>query len=132
MLVSTARFGLMRSIQASASETLTAVGAAVLGVVLCAAPAYLAARGVPEIPHDLIARGHNCLLLRFPGSREYFWTFATHDGPLKLTVGVESEYKLELQVLDPRGEVVARGVSDMTACMVSLPSCSPRRGEVMC
>jgi len=33
------------------------------------------------------------------------------DGPLKLTVGVESEYKLELQVLDPRGEVVARGVS---------------------
>jgi DNA-binding transcriptional LysR family regulator len=54
--------------------------------VICAAPAYLAARGVPEIPHDLIARGHNCLLLRFPGSREYFWTFATHDGPLKLTV----------------------------------------------
>lgn len=54
--------------------------------VLAAAPAYLAARGTPEIPQDLIEKGHNCLLLRFPGSREYFWTFATHEGPLKLSV----------------------------------------------
>jgi DNA-binding transcriptional LysR family regulator len=54
--------------------------------VLCAAPAYLAERGTPETPNDLVAHGHTCLLLRFPGSREYFWTFATHDGPLKLNV----------------------------------------------
>ena len=54
--------------------------------VLCAAPSYLDAHGTPEIPQDLLDRSHNCLLLRFPGSREYFWTFATHDGPLKLTV----------------------------------------------
>ena len=52
--------------------------------VLFAAPAYLAARGTPETPHDLLAQGHNCLLLRFPGSREYYWTFATHDGPVKI------------------------------------------------
>ena len=54
--------------------------------VLCAAPDYIARHGAPETPDDLIARGHNCLLLRFPGSKEYFWTFATQDGPLKLNV----------------------------------------------
>jgi DNA-binding transcriptional LysR family regulator len=41
--------------------------------VLCAAPAYLAARGAPESPRDL-AR-HDCLLLRFPGSQQFRWTF---------------------------------------------------------
>lgn len=54
--------------------------------VLCATPAYLDQHGVPETPGDLIARNHNCLLLRFPGSKEYFWTFATHEGPLKLNI----------------------------------------------
>ena len=53
--------------------------------VLCAAPDYLARRGTPETPHDLIAQNHNCLLLRFPGSREYYWTFSTHEGPQKVT-----------------------------------------------
>ena len=53
--------------------------------VLVAAPAYLAARGTPETPQDLLAQDHNCLLLRFPGSREYYWTFSTHDGPVKIT-----------------------------------------------
>jgi DNA-binding transcriptional LysR family regulator len=54
--------------------------------VLCAAPSYLAEHGAPETPADLVERGHNCLLLRFPGSREYFWNFATHEGPVKLNV----------------------------------------------
>lgn len=54
--------------------------------VLCAAPGYLSGRKTPEIPQDLIAQDHNCLLLRFPGSKEYYWTFATHEGPLKLNV----------------------------------------------
>jgi DNA-binding transcriptional LysR family regulator len=53
--------------------------------VLVAAPAYLAARGAPETPQDLLAQDHNCLLLRFPGSREYYWTFSTPDGPVKIT-----------------------------------------------
>ncbi len=54
--------------------------------LLCAAPGYLAARGTPEIPADLIDHGHSCLLLRFPGSKEYFWTVSTHEGPVKLNV----------------------------------------------
>lgn len=41
--------------------------------VLCAAPAYLARRGTPETPRDLA--GHDCLLLRFPGSQQFRWTF---------------------------------------------------------
>jgi DNA-binding transcriptional LysR family regulator len=53
--------------------------------VVCAAPAYLEKHGMPETPEDLL-RGHNCLLLRFPGSKEYYWTLAGHDGPVKLNV----------------------------------------------
>jgi DNA-binding transcriptional LysR family regulator len=41
--------------------------------VLCAAPAYLARRGAPETLRDL-AR-HDCLLLRFPGSQQFRWSF---------------------------------------------------------
>jgi DNA-binding transcriptional LysR family regulator len=54
--------------------------------VICAAPAYLARHGVPEDPEDLTGKGHRCLLLRFPGSKEYYWTLATPDGPVKLNV----------------------------------------------
>ncbi|MGY6704204.1 LysR family transcriptional regulator [Roseinatronobacter sp.] len=50
--------------------------------VLAASPDYLAARGTPEVPDDL--RGHECLLLRYPRSPEYFWTLQTPDGPLRL------------------------------------------------
>lgn len=41
--------------------------------VLCASPAYVAARGAPASPRDL-AR-HDCLMLRFPGSQQFRWTF---------------------------------------------------------
>lgn len=51
---------------------------------LVAAPSYLAARGVPKTPQALLA--HNCLLLRYPRSPEYFWTLGTKEGPLKLNV----------------------------------------------
>lgn len=40
--------------------------------VLCAAPAYIEARGRPQTPQDL-AR-HDCLLLRYPGSQQFRWT----------------------------------------------------------
>jgi DNA-binding transcriptional LysR family regulator len=40
--------------------------------VLCAAPAYLTARGHPQTPQDLSE--HDCLLLRFPGSQQFRWT----------------------------------------------------------
>ncbi|MEK0082398.1 LysR family transcriptional regulator [Benzoatithermus flavus] len=52
--------------------------------VLCAAPEYLAAHGVPERPEDLLE--HQCLLLRFPGSQQYRWTLRTAEGPVTLPV----------------------------------------------
>lgn len=54
--------------------------------VLVAAPAYLARRGEPATPEDLASGGHDCLLLRYPGSREYSWTLRTPDGPRKIEV----------------------------------------------
>lgn len=52
--------------------------------VIVAAPSYLEARGAPKTPEDLLE--HNCLLLRFPGSKQYRWTLATPDGPQILRV----------------------------------------------
>jgi len=54
--------------------------------VLAAAPSYLERRGVPSRPEELVERGHDCLLLRFPGMREYFWTLQTPEGPRKFEV----------------------------------------------
>lgn len=54
--------------------------------VLAAAPAYLARRGEPERPEQLVEDGHDCLMLRFPGTREYFWTLQTAEGPKKFEV----------------------------------------------
>jgi DNA-binding transcriptional LysR family regulator len=55
--------------------------------VLCASPAYLARRGTPPMAEALIADKHECLLLRYPGSKEYFWTLLTDAGPRKFEVG---------------------------------------------
>ena len=55
--------------------------------VLCASPDYLARVGTPETPDDLLDAKHNCLLLRYPRSPEYFWTVQTDMGPRKLEVG---------------------------------------------
>lgn len=52
--------------------------------ILCAAPKYLEQHGVPQTPSDL--RRHNCLLLRYPRSPEWFWTLTTADGPLRMDV----------------------------------------------
>ena len=54
--------------------------------VLVAAPKYLEKRGEPESPSDLIGKKHDCLMLRYPGSREYFWTLETPAGPTKFEV----------------------------------------------
>ncbi|WP_044560237.1 LysR family transcriptional regulator [Azospirillum sp. B4] len=43
--------------------------------VLVAAPRYLAARGRPQAPSDLLE--HDCLLLRFPGTQQYRWTLTS-------------------------------------------------------
>lgn len=54
--------------------------------ILCAAPEYLARQGTPLVPQDLLDQGHNCLLLRYPRSPEYFWVLETPEGPQKLEV----------------------------------------------
>ncbi|KQW33538.1 MULTISPECIES: LysR family transcriptional regulator [unclassified Ensifer] len=54
--------------------------------VVCGAPAYFEKRGVPQTPDELIADKHDCLLLRYPGSKEYFWTLQTSEGVRKLEV----------------------------------------------
>ena len=52
--------------------------------VIVAAPSYLARHPPPQEPADLLK--HNCLLLRFPGSRQYRWTLQGPDGPVTLRV----------------------------------------------
>ena len=52
--------------------------------VLVATPEYLAKHGTPEKPDDLVK--HNCLLLRYPRSPEYYWVLKTPEGPQKMLV----------------------------------------------
>ena len=54
--------------------------------VLVAAPKYLEARGEPTDPQDLLGKRHDCLMLRYPGVREFFWTLRTAAGPTKFEV----------------------------------------------
>jgi DNA-binding transcriptional LysR family regulator len=54
--------------------------------VLCAAPAYIAARGLPGAGDDLVADRHECLNLRFPGAPEFQWRLRTPDGPKRFPV----------------------------------------------
>ena len=54
--------------------------------VLAAAPAYLAARGEPAQPDDLVAGGHDCLLLRYPGAKDFVWTLRTPEGLRKFEI----------------------------------------------
>lgn len=54
--------------------------------VLCAAPAYLEKATTPQTIDDLDR--HNCLLLRFPGSRQFRWPFRDAGGQVvQATVG---------------------------------------------
>ncbi|MDB6177379.1 LysR family transcriptional regulator [Paracoccus sp. Z330] len=52
--------------------------------LLCASPEYLDRHGMPETPDDL--RNHNCLLLRYPRSPEWYWTLRTAGGSLRMDV----------------------------------------------
>ncbi len=54
--------------------------------VLVAAPKYLETRGVPASPEELVGRKHDCLMLRFPGSKEFFWTLRLAEGTAKFEV----------------------------------------------
>lgn len=46
---------------------------------LCASPAYIERRGLPKTGDDLLNDNHECLLLRFPGSNEFFWNLHVDD-----------------------------------------------------
>ncbi|WP_054005173.1 LysR family transcriptional regulator [Cypionkella psychrotolerans] len=48
--------------------------------VLCAAPAYIARRGMPADGVALVGDKHECLNLRFPGAKEFQWALQTPDG----------------------------------------------------
>ncbi len=77
---------------------------------LCASPAYVARRGVPRYGDDLVAQGHDCLLLRYPGATEFAWTLATADGPRRFDVSGSLESDdgdvLTGWALDGRGVVL--------------------------
>jgi DNA-binding transcriptional LysR family regulator len=51
--------------------------------VLVASPDYLERRGEPADINELIQNKHDCLMLRFPGSREFYWILQTPNGPQK-------------------------------------------------
>lgn len=55
--------------------------------VLCAAPAYLNARGRPKSGQEIVEQGHECLNLRFPGAAEFQWRLVTDEGPKRFRVG---------------------------------------------
>ncbi|MGA9253978.1 MAG: LysR family transcriptional regulator [Roseobacter sp.] len=54
--------------------------------VLCASPAYIAARGAPATGDALVSENHECLNLRFPGATEFQWRLNTADGVRKFRV----------------------------------------------
>lgn len=54
--------------------------------VLCAAPDYIARRGMPADGAALVSDRHDCLNLRFPGAKEFQWTLQTPDGPRRYEI----------------------------------------------
>lgn len=49
--------------------------------VLCAAPAYIKARGHPRSGDEIVSNAHECLNLRYPGARDFQWPLMTPSGP---------------------------------------------------
>ncbi len=54
--------------------------------LLCAAPSYIERHGNPADGAALVREQHACLVLRFPGTREFEWTLLTGDGPRRYPV----------------------------------------------
>lgn len=107
--------------------------------VLVAAPSYLDAHGAPQKPDDLAA--HNCLLLRYPRSPEYFWTLATEAGPRKMMVSGRFDADSSEVLIDwavagkgivnrPRVEVAGHLASG--ALMQVLPETPPEPAQFGC
>ena len=54
--------------------------------VLCAAPDYIARKGMPASGADLAKPEHDCLNLRYPGAPEFQWPLETDEGVKRFTV----------------------------------------------
>ena len=54
--------------------------------ILCAAPAYVARRGMPADGAALVRDRHDCLNLRYPGAREFQWSLSTPQGVQKFDI----------------------------------------------
>ncbi len=54
--------------------------------ILCAAPDYVARRGMPQDGASLVQDKHDCLNLRFPGAKEFQWTLQTPEGPQRYDI----------------------------------------------
>lgn len=54
--------------------------------ILCAAPEYIARRGMPADGQSLVDEGHDCLNLRFPGAKEFQWSLQTPYGPRRFEI----------------------------------------------
>jgi DNA-binding transcriptional LysR family regulator len=54
--------------------------------ILCAAPNYLARKGMPRSGADLTGGKHDCLNLRYPGAPEFQWPLETADGVRRFAV----------------------------------------------
>lgn len=54
--------------------------------VLCASPSYIERKGLPKSARDLINDKHDCLMLRYPGVKEFQWLLNTADGPKRFAV----------------------------------------------
>lgn len=78
--------------------------------LLCAAPAYIARRGMPADGEALVRDRHDCLNLRFPGAKEFQWTLETPDGPRRFEIAGPFESDdgdvLTMWALDGRGIVL--------------------------
>ncbi|EYF08308.1 LysR family transcriptional regulator [Chondromyces apiculatus] len=56
-------------------------------VLTCASPEYIAKRGAPRHPRDLVDDGHECLLIRDPATGRHFaWEFHRGDEVVPVTV----------------------------------------------
>ncbi len=78
--------------------------------ILCAAPAYVARRGMPVDGAALVADKHDCLNLRYPGAKEFQWTLQTPEGPRRFEIAGPFESDdgdvLTVWALDGRGIVL--------------------------
>ncbi len=78
--------------------------------LLCAAPAYVARRGMPLDGAALVTDKHDCLNLRYPGAKEFQWTLQTAEGPRRFEIAGPFESDdgdvLTVWALDGRGVVL--------------------------